>query len=152
MQRSRTQSAVLVLAGFGTLVAAYLTWIHFNSGSLVCGLGDCHTVQSSAYATIGPVPVAALGLGMYLLVLIANVLAARGVVAPELAWSVAFATLLAGLIYAIYLTWLEVVVIQAICQWCVVSALITALLALSQGILVWESVFHSPAGKGGETR
>lgn len=146
---------MLFLALLGTLVAAYLTWVHFNAGSLVCGLGDCHTVQSSAYATIGPVPVAALGLGMYLLVLAANVLAAQGLVAQGPAWSVAFAALLAGLVYALYLTWLEVAVIRAICQWCVASAIITAVLTALQGLLVWGGLTAAPeedAASLGETR
>lgn len=127
-----------VLSGVGILLATYLTWVHFNSGSLVCGLGDCHTVQASTYATIGPVPVAVLGLGMYAMVCVANLLAltqpAR-VIASSVA---AFGLLLAGTLYAVYLTWLEVAVIRAICQWCVASALLSVVLLAVQSVIVWE--------------
>ncbi len=99
----------------GVAVAAYLTWIHFDPGALVCGLGDCQTVQASEFATIGPVPVALLGLGMYVVILACSIVALRR---PELQMpmvSVAFAIALSGTVYAAYLTWLEVAVIGAIC-------------------------------------
>ena len=107
----------VVLSAVGMLLATYLTWVHYNSGALVCGLGDCHTVQSSEYATIGPAPVAVLGLGMYAIVCLAN---AAGLAQPRWATPLAmlaFGALLSGTLYAVYLTWLEVAVIRAICQW-----------------------------------
>ena len=136
--------AAVVFSGIGILLATYLTWVHFNSGSLVCGLGDCHTVQASEYATIGPVPVAVLGLGMYAIVCLANllVLAEPG---RAMASSVtAFGALLAGTLYAVYLTWLEVAVIRAICQWCVASALLSIVLLAIQSVIVWEVLFRPP--------
>ncbi|MCA9881180.1 MAG: vitamin K epoxide reductase family protein [Thermomicrobiales bacterium] len=139
-----------VLAGLGVLLAAYLTWVHFDAGSLVCGLGDCHTVQASAYATIGPVPVAVLGLGMYAVVCAANLLSlVRPGVAAPLAFA-AFAVLLAGTLYAAYLTWLEVAVIRAICQWCVVSAVLSAVLLAIQSLTV-RSILAHPVPNGEET-
>lgn len=126
-----------VLSGLGVVLAAYLTWVHFDTSSLVCGLGDCHTVQASEYATIGPVPVAILGLAMYLTVCLANVL---GLAWPDRATplaAAAFGALLAGTLYAAYLTWLEVSVIRAICQWCVASALLSAVLLAIQSLIVW---------------
>lgn len=135
---ARLMRAATVVAGLGVLLAAYLTWVHFNTGSLVCGLGDCHTVQASEYATIGPVPVAVLGLGMYLIVCAANV---AGLVQPARALTpamVAFGVLLAGTLYAVYLTWLEVAVIRAICQWCVASALLSVALLVLQSAIVWD--------------
>ena len=127
-----------MLSGLGILLAGYLSWVHFNTGSLVCGLGDCHTVQSSEYATIGPVPVAILGMGMYAIACLANV---WGLFHPERAAPfamVAFGVLLAGTLYAVYLTWLEIAVIRAICQWCVVSAILSAVLLTLQGTVVWD--------------
>lgn len=129
-----------VLSGLGILLAAYLTWVHFNSGLLVCGLGDCHTVQASEYATIGPLPVAVLGLGMYAIVFLANL---REPAQPDRAMALAitaFGVLLAGTLYAGYLTWLEVAVIRAICQWCVASALLSVVLLAIQGGIVWEAL------------
>lgn len=134
----RLMRVAVLLSGLGILLAAYLTWVHFNSGSLVCGLGDCHTAQASEYATIGPIPVAVLGLGMYGFVCLAN---AAGAAQPSrvAAFAVAaFGVLLAGTLYGLYLTWLEVAVIRAICQWCVASALLSAVLLAIQSTIVWE--------------
>lgn len=140
----------MAIALAGTVLAGYLTWTHFDAGALVCGIGDCHTVQASEFATVGPVPVALLGLGMYLTVLVCN-LAARARPPLEFAaLSIAFASALGGVVFAIYLTWLEVAVIGAICQWCVVSAILTALLAGCQGWAVWRSL-AIPADGAGET-
>ncbi|MFT4040533.1 MAG: vitamin K epoxide reductase family protein [Thermomicrobiales bacterium] len=138
------------LAALGILLAAYLTWVHFDASSLVCGLGDCHTVQASVYASVGPAPVAVLGLGMYGLVCAANLLAlARPSLLVPLS-AVAFGALLAGTIYAAYLTWLEVAVIRAICQWCVASALLSLALLVIQGIITWGAL-GSPESGADET-
>jgi len=121
---------MILLSVAGIVLAGYLTWVHFDTDALVCGLGDCHTVQASEFATVGPAPVAVLGLGMYLAIL-ACILAGR--LRPALqfpATMVAFGIALAGSLYAAYLTWIEVAVIDAICQWCVVSAIVTVVLTL----------------------
>jgi uncharacterized membrane protein len=49
----------------------------------------------------------------------------------------ALGELLAGTLYALYLTWLEVAVIRAICQWCVASAILSVVLLVIQGVIVW---------------
>jgi uncharacterized membrane protein len=125
---STVPAAVLVtlalsLAGAG--VAAYLTWVHYDLSMLVCGVGDCHTVQASPYATIGPIPIALLGLGMFLTVAALAVVRWR---APVLSWPATFAAFMlsfCGVLYFVYLTYLEVAIIGAICQWCVLAAGLT---------------------------
>ena len=56
------------------------------------------------------------------------------------AWTVAFATCLAGTVYAAYLTWIEVAVIDAICQWCVASAVLTVVLTVVLATLLWRAI------------
>ena len=127
---------ILTLAGIG--VAGYLTYVHYNQGALVCGIGNCEIVQSSTYAKMFGIPIALFGLAMYLAVL-ALLLVRRA--RPHLADSATmaiFAVLMAGAIYAAYLTYLEIWVIEAICQWCVVSAIITVLLLLVEGARLTE--------------
>ncbi len=106
----------------------------------MCAVGDCGTVQKSAYSEIGPIPIAILGLGMYLtLALLAFSRLRRGVPlsfrhATIASWAIA----LAGAAYAIYLTYLEIWVIQAICQWCVASAIVTGLILIAETVLLWR--------------
>lgn len=120
-------------------------------GSLVCGLGDCQTVQASEFATVGPIPVALLGLGMYLVVLACNLVARWRAEQRFLATMAAFTMVLAGGLYAIYLTWIEVAVINAICQWCVISAIITLALLVVEGLALWRLLSGSDEAEG-ETR
>ena len=114
---------VLVVIGIG--IAGYLTWVHYAGLNPVCvgGGGGCERVQSSTYADVAGIPVALLGLVGYVLMGLSLLLTdERG--------RLAGATLaLIGFGFSIYLTYLELAVIDAICQWCVASAAVMTLLA-----------------------
>lgn len=120
----------------GIAVSVYLTAIHYDDGLLVCGLSDCHTVQTSDYAEMLGIPVALLGLGMYVALLTLIMLRWLRPSLTVSATATTFAIALAGVIFAGYLTYVELFVLEAICQWCVVSALLTTLLLVTEGILV----------------
>ncbi|MFN3337626.1 MAG: vitamin K epoxide reductase family protein, partial [Thermomicrobium sp.] len=121
-------SAALALAGSG--VAGYLTLVAFDQSLLVCGLGDCSTVQNSPYAKIAGVPIALLGLLMYLVLFAVSLARWRWWRHAEILTSANAGIALAGTLYSAYLTYLELFVIHAICQWCVASALIVTGLLL----------------------
>lgn len=126
--------AIVLLSAAGVAVAAYLSWVALGDGEVACGpAGDCRAVQDSRYSEVVGVPVALLGLGMYaaLLALSALTLVA-GAASPPVVRVWTFALALGGVLYSAYLTYLELFVIDAICSWCVVSALlVTAIFALS---------------------
>jgi uncharacterized membrane protein len=124
MTDRRLRAAMIVLAAAGAGVAAYLTWVHYADVSPICATGGgCETVQKSSYSEIAGIPVAMLGLGGYIAIL--ATLLVRGE-ATRL-WTAALALVGAG--FSAYLTYLELFVIDAICQWCVASAVIMAVLA-----------------------
>ncbi len=123
-------SLTLALAGIG--VAGYLTLAHYRQEILVCGIGDCQTVQNSPYAEIAGVPIALLGAGMYVTLAGISLARWRWPERQDLLTAAAFAIALAGTLYAAYLTYLEIWVIKAICQWCVVSALLTVGIFLAE--------------------
>jgi uncharacterized membrane protein len=115
--------AIGALALIGLGVASYLTYVHYADISPVCTTGGCEKVQSSHYAELAGVPVALLGLLGYLGIL-------ASLFAPGEAGRTATAMLaLVGFGYSAYLTYLELAKIDAICQWCVSSAVIMTLLA-----------------------
>ena len=110
--------ALLTLAVLGALISAYLTWTHFAGLTPVCtGGGEgCQTVQSSRYASLLGIPVALLGL-----------LAYGGLIFSAVLWKeggiyLGFLISLVGTLFSVYLTYLEVFVIGALCQWCLASA------------------------------
>ena len=123
-----------LLAVLGAGVAAYLTYIETSGATAVCGpVGDCNTVQQSAYAQLfGVIPVGLLGLVGYGVVIVLWVLGQEGrTIAPLARRFLVVATLL-GTVFSVYLTALEPFVIGATCMWCLSSAaLMTALLWLA---------------------
>lgn len=132
--------AIVGLSILGIIVAAYLTYSHFDESALMCAVGDCGTVQKSKYATLGPIPIAILGLAMYVALGLSALGRMRGKlpVTFEVATMASWGIALAGVAYALYLTYLEIWVIKAICQWCVASAIITTLILAIESVLLWH--------------
>jgi len=121
--RSRAAIAALAVAGIG--VAAYLTYVHYADVQALCvaGGGGCEKVQTSSYSELVGIPVAVLGLAGYVSIL--ATLWIRGETG-RLAGAVLAIT---GFGFSAYLTYRELFTIDAICQWCVVSAVLMTLLA-----------------------
>jgi uncharacterized membrane protein len=117
------QAAMITLALTGLGIATYLTVVHYTGGNPVCTSGHgCETVQHSRYAKLAGIPVAVIGLAGYA---VASLL-----VPAELATLAAARFSITGLAFSAYLTYREIFTIKAICQWCVASALIMAVLAI----------------------
>jgi uncharacterized membrane protein len=119
---------VLAIAGLG--VSAYLMWGYTVPGAtLSCGgSAGCETVKNSVYANLAGIPMPALGLMSYTAVLVLLLIQGQPPI-TERGWSpyVAlgiFGISLAGVLYSVYLTYVELFVIYAICRWCVASAVI----------------------------
>lgn len=126
----------LILAGLG--VSFYLMWGYTTPGAtLACGGSHgCETVKNSPYASLLGIPLPVIGLVSYsallILLVLQNQLALRAAGwSPYIALAI-FGVSLAGVLYSVYLTYLELFVILAICRWCVASAIImVALFGLS---------------------
>ena len=133
---------MLVLLGVAGLgIGSYLTVAHWGDQPIACGgVGDCGYVNSSEYASVGGVPVSGLGVTLYGAMTVAAIawLRYRQVDwIPIAYWGLA----LAGAGYAAYLTYVELWVLNAICVWCVTSAVLLALsLALGSIALFVEPV------------
>jgi uncharacterized membrane protein len=139
MSALRIASAAVATIGLG--IAAYLTIVHYTGGSPVCAISHgCETVQHSRYAKVAGVPVAVLGLAGYvgiLLSLLRDGEAARAATAL---------IALTGFGFSAWLTYLEIARIDAICIWCVGSAICMTLLAVLSAVrLVAAPVGVSPS-------
>jgi uncharacterized membrane protein len=137
---NRLTALSLALAASGVAVSAYLTLVHYRDDLLVCAVGGCHTVQKSPYAELYGIPVAILGLGMFVAMLLLGLLRRLRPEVAETTTLVIFGLALAGTVFTVYLTYLELFVIDAVCQWCVLTALLTWALLLVEGTLVWRSL------------
>ena len=115
----------IVLAAIGLLDSIYLAYVKLANQTASCRLiGDCEAVNNSRYADIGGVPIAVLGAAGYLLILGLLYLDRPGAGHPDAVRFAFFGVTLAGTLYSIYLTYIEIYVLQAICPFCVLSAVV----------------------------
>jgi uncharacterized membrane protein len=121
-------AALVALAGL--FVALYLALFKLGYiGSLVCAAGSCEVVQTSKWATFLGYPVAVWGVAYYVAVLAVSLAGLRADRVDDRRVSQALVLMTGiGLLFSLWLTYLELFVINAICMWCVVSAVLATIL------------------------
>jgi uncharacterized membrane protein len=117
----RIAAVVLALLGLG--VATYIAIAESGGGAPKCiaGGGGCETVAASKYSHLAGINVAVLGIAGYVALLVA------ALVPGDPGRFGGFLGALIGFGFSAYLTYLELFVIDAICQWCVASAVLMTL-------------------------
>ena len=134
MTERRLQETILVLAILGAGIATYLTAAHLFHAPVVCVAGGgCETVQHSAYSELWEIPVAAIGLAGYVLI------AATARLRTDLARGAGAAAALAGLVFAAYLVYVQLGVIDAVCQWCLASDAVLVALVVTTFLRISRS-------------
>ena len=120
---------IMLLALVGVFDTAYLTIEHFQGNQVNCSITNgCGEVLSSQYATIGPIPLALLGLLYYLAIVMLAALWADKHNPRHLLMLRAVVS--AGFVLSLYLVYLQFFVLDAICQYCMLSAITTTLIML----------------------
>ena len=136
--------ALAAVAVAGLAVSAYLTAARAAGASPVCVVGGgCSTVQESEYSELAGIPVAVLGLLAY-----AALLAAALLPGP-LGRVTGLFTAIVGVGFSAYLTYLELFVIEAVCAWCVASAVLIVLalvITILRARVGGEPAAEGPAG------
>lgn len=117
---------IAAIALIGLFVAMYLYLYKIGIvGSLACKIGGCEKVNTSSWATFLGVPVALWGVGYYVALFGTAFVGTTERFAEDRRISLALVALTGwGVLYSGYLTYLELAVIHAICQYCVVSAVL----------------------------
>jgi len=117
---------VAMLALAGIFVALYLLLYKIGVvGNLSCSIGSCETVNTSKWAVFIGAPVAAWGVGFYVVQVALALVSLEGRYADSVGMSKLLALVSgSGFVFSAWLTYLELFVIKAICQWCVISAII----------------------------
>jgi len=128
------------LASFGIGVATYIAIADSGGGSPVCIAGGhgCQTVAESSYSHLAGVNIAIFGIAGYVVLLVCALL--RG----DAFRMTAFVVSLIGFGYSLYLTYLELFTIDAVCQWCVASAVLMTLLFVSNAVRMLAYVGTEP--------
>jgi len=118
------------LAGFG--VSIYLTVVHYSSIPLACpanAVVNCEQVLTSPYGVIGgsSVPTSAAGIVWFAVsaLLAAGLLAGReGLARVQMGWAAL------GLATVLFLVYVEIVQLGAVCVWCTAAHLLVLLIFL----------------------
>ena len=123
---------LIALSIIGLLDAAYLTYIKVVEDGVCAVSGGCQIVNTSQYASLGGIPIAAIGGAAYLVMLVVLLLEERSEFFALNGSLIVFGLSLVGVLYSVYLTYLELYVIHAICPFCVISAVVlVAMLVVS---------------------
>lgn len=133
MSDRAARSLVAVAALAGLAIASYLTVVHYQGGVPVCATNGCEIVQRSRYAELLSVPVALLGTFAF-----AGMLLSAALRKPVVVVSAA-ALALTAVLFAAYLVYVQLVVLDAVCLWCVASDALTAVVAVA----AWLRLRHT---------
>jgi len=135
--------ASIALVILGLLVSIYMTIYKLTENNAMClGSGDCSTVNSSRYAEVGGIPVALIGVAGYAAILAVHVLERRPGFFRSNGPLLIFGLALTGFLFTVYLIYVEIALIKALCPFCITSqAAMTLIFALSVVRVIRESPF-----------
>lgn len=122
---------IAILALVGLTVSFLALRVHYSSETQPCDINahwDCGVVNHSPFSMIGPIPVAALGLGGYALLGVLALLRRRALV---------LGASIVGLGFALYLSHIEKDVLMVWCLYCVISQGIILAITLLAGGWFW---------------
>jgi uncharacterized membrane protein len=127
------RSVLAVGALVGLAIASYLMIVHYQGGLPVCATSGCEIVQRSRYAELLGVPVALFGALAFGTLLLSAAL--RKPIAVVCAAGLA----LVAVLFAGYLVYVQLVVLDAVCMWCFASDALSAVVAVA----AWLRVRHT---------
>ncbi len=125
----RSKRIILILSALGLLVSLYLSYLHItDSQAGFCTAGSaCDAVRMSEYSSLLGIPVAAYGVIAFGLIWVLSLLTLK----ERVRWLALYVVSLGGVAFSLYLTYIELFVIDAICVYCVASAVIILLVFIT---------------------
>jgi len=143
MSSGRLFQIIAVLAVLGMVVSGVSLRHHYaKSKTGYCDFGqnfNCDIVNRSQYSSIAGIPVAGIGIAGYLALLAFATLYREKAETPALLSIMA----LGGLLFAVYLTYIEGFVLQAWCILCLSSLTLILLITLTSAFLLWRTMRRS---------
>ena len=119
----------IALAILGTLVSVYMTIFKLTENNKMClGNGGCSVVNSSSYSEVSGIPVALVGVGGYLAILAILLFENRIKFLKQNGTLIVFGLTLAGFLFTLYLIYVELALIHALCPFCVTSQITMTIL------------------------
>jgi uncharacterized membrane protein len=126
-----------VLGFIGLAIATYLTYVHYADLKPICSTGGCERVQNSEWSKFIGVPVPVLGLIGWIGILLSLM------IPGDIGRAATALFCLFGFGFTVYLTYLELFEIHAICQWCVGNAVVMTIATVLAVVRLWR--YQPPA-------
>lgn len=120
----------VTLSVLGMLVSIYMSIYKLTSNNAMClGSGDCSTVNASPYAEVYGIPVAFVGVLGYFAIFALLIFQNRlGDFIQQNSTLAVFGLALTGFAFTVYLIYLEIYVIKALCPFCITSQITMTIL------------------------
>lgn len=125
--------ASLVLASIGLALSLYLSYVHYNLDALICTGTGCEVVQTSKYSELAGIPLAFMGVAMFVTLISLIIVREKRQEYADLITTAMVVILLTAVLYWAYLTYIELYVLKAVCQWCVYTSIATLLMLIVEG-------------------
>lgn len=121
---------IFILSLIGLAISAFLFYEYTFAGSVMCPLGQgCDIVRASPYSYIFGIPLPFPGLLFYLVMAVLAVVGSHEL-PVKIVKKLQFLIALSGVVFGVYLTYLEAFVIKAYCFWCVLSFTISVIILM----------------------
>lgn len=122
---------IFVFSLLGLSVSVFLFYEYNLAGSVICPVGrGCDIVRASPYSSFLGISIPILGILFYLVMAMLAVLHPQKIF-NNLLFELKLIVSVIGVGFGVYLTFLELFVIKAICFWCALSFIISILVLLS---------------------
>jgi uncharacterized membrane protein len=126
--RVKINTIYMMIGSIGVLLSMYLWNVHLTGNKVFCGTGGCDEVLTGEFSEIAGVPVAAMGFAFYVAFIVISF--QRSKINHQLLDKMIYLLIISGILFTIYLRYIEFAEIGDICMWCWGSVVIVSLLAI----------------------
>lgn len=114
--------ASIALVIIGLAVSIYMTIYKISGNDGMClGSGDCSTVNASRFSEVNGIPVAVFGIIGYVAILFVHIFETRNEFFRKNGTLLIFGMGLTGFLFTLWLVYVEIALLNAICPFCVTS-------------------------------
>jgi len=136
MKSSRPRTSTLTIqvsAVIGLLDSIYLAYVKIAKTPIYCtpGLGDCDVVNASRWSILFGIPLGFYGVVGFGLIFILATFGLRQRAFHPYIDLILFGFSLAGFLFSLYLTSIEIFVLKTVCQWCLLSAMMMSVIFIT---------------------
>ena len=136
----RLYQILLAFVIIGLLVSIYMTIFKLTGDENMCvGSGGCSVVNNSRYSEVNGIPVAVIGIGGYLALLGTLFLEKRNQFFSQNSTLITFGLSLTGFIFTVWLVYVELAILKAICPFCVTSQISMTIIFITSVIRLVKS-------------